>query len=106
MGRTKHPGLNLTEPVRRPCLVCELQGLGLGLSAAVKVHPPLRSVRVVNSDVEAEAPVRALGTTACQGSSGLTTGDHTEGDVARSAARSICQSSLGHFEQAVEPRQA
>ncbi len=54
-----------------------------------------RSVRVLDSDVEAKAPVRALPTTARHGSSGLTTevrkikaGDHTEGDLARSAAGS------------------
>jgi hypothetical protein len=58
--------------------------LGLGLGAAVEVDPPLRSVRVLDSDVDAEAPVRALGTTRCHGSSSLTTeglkikaGDHT-----------------------------
>src|SRR5215207_8753432 len=69
--------------------------LGLGLGAAVEVDPPLGPVRVLDGDVEAEAPVRALSTTARHGSSGLTTegrkikaGDHTAGDVARSAARS------------------
>jgi hypothetical protein len=55
----------------------------------------LRSVCVLDVMLRPKAPVRALRTTARQGSSGLITevrkikaGDHTEGDLARSAARS------------------
>src|SRR5215207_2990046 len=66
-------------------------GFRLGRRAAAEVDPTLGPVRVLNGDVEAEAPVRALGATACHGSSGLTTeglkikaGDHPGRDVARS----------------------
>ena len=102
-GRSSAISANQSETVRvasrtgsqRPPLTGRRDlGLGLRLGAAVEIDPPPCPVRILDGDIEAKAPVQALGTTARHGSSGLTTeglkikaGDHPKDDVARSAAR-------------------